>query len=125
MHRLSSSGCKLFAYDMLSLLVVVLKVVGFHSNKSAAEKSYILALCRILVLLCFKLSQDSEQGPIKLLRQLLNCVAQSLASERELLKELKKMVERLKAVDRCPDEKLSSDEANFIFGNELFCHIHC
>ncbi|CAI9110253.1 OLC1v1010247C1 [Oldenlandia corymbosa var. corymbosa] len=95
---------------------IAAEVAGFRSNKSAAEKSYVVALCRILVLLCCNLSQDSEQVPIKLLRLLLNCVAQSMVSERELIKELNMMGGRLKAVDKCPDEKLSTNEANLILG---------
>ena len=107
---------------MPTLFFVFLKVMGFPSNKTAAEKSYVSALCRILVLLHFRLS---EQGPIKLMRQLLSCIAQSVVAERELLKELKEMASRLKAADRSPDQQLSSDQANHIFGNKfiLFSHL--
>lgn len=95
--------------------------MGFRSNKTAAEKSYISALCRILVLLRFRLS---EQGPIKLMQQLLNRVAQSVVAEKELVKELKEMAARLKAVDRNPDQQLSSDQANLILGNGfVFSHL--
>ncbi|XP_027178343.1 condensin complex subunit 3 isoform X1 [Coffea eugenioides] len=92
---------------------IAAEVMGFPSNKTAAEKSYVSALCRILVLLHFR---SSEQGPIKLMRQLLSCIAQSVVAERELLKELKEMASRLKAADRSPDQQLSSDQANHIFG---------
>ncbi|KAL3525026.1 hypothetical protein ACH5RR_013398 [Cinchona calisaya] len=92
---------------------IAAEVVGFRSSKSAAEKSYVSALCRILVLLHFRMS---EQGAIKLMQQLLNPIAQSVIAEKDLVKELKEMAVRLKAVDRSPDQQLSSDQANLIFG---------
>lgn len=49
------------------------------------------------------------------MRQLLNRVA--LLAEKELLKELKQMAERLKGLDKSPDVKLSSDEVQLILGN--------
>ncbi|KAK6127474.1 hypothetical protein DH2020_038791 [Rehmannia glutinosa] len=49
----------------------------------------------------------SEQGTIKLMRRILNRVMVSVAAEKDLTKELRQMAERLKAIDRHPDEKLS------------------
>ncbi|KAK9272196.1 hypothetical protein L1049_002567 [Liquidambar formosana] len=92
---------------------IATEVASFHTKKSPAEKSYVSALCRILVLLHFRLS---EQEAIKLMRMLLNRVADSVAAEKELVKELKRMAERLTAVDRHPDQELLQDQANLILG---------
>ena len=70
-------------------------------------------MCRILVLLHFRLS---EQEAIKLMRRLLACVAASVSTERDLVKELKHMADHLTAVDRHPNEQLLQDQANLIFG---------
>lgn len=83
-------------------------------KKAAAEKSYVSALCRILVLFHFR---SSEQGAIKLTRRLLNRVAETVAAEKDVVKELKRMAERLKVVDEHPDQDLSLDDANAILGN--------
>lgn len=63
--------------------------------------------------------RSSEQEAVKLMRQLLNLIFESVAAEKELLKDLKQMAERLQALDRHPDEKLSSDQANLILGNNI------
>ncbi|KAF2295482.1 hypothetical protein GH714_033017 [Hevea brasiliensis] len=91
----------------------IFAVASFAIKKTPAEKSYISALSRILVLLRFRLS---EQEAIKLMRRLLNHVAESISAEKDLVKELKLMVERLKSLDKQPDEELSQDQANQILG---------
>ena len=95
------------------------EVASFHMKKTAAERSYVLALCRILVLLHFRLS---EQGSIKLMR-LLNHVAESVLAEKDLVKELKGMADRLKALDREPEQELSQDQANLILGKDLYISV--
>ncbi|KAL2504459.1 ARM repeat superfamily protein [Abeliophyllum distichum] len=92
---------------------IAVEVASFHAKKTQAEKSYLSAVCRILVLLQFR---ASEQGAIKLVRQLLNRVSESVAAEKDLLKELWQMAERLKEIDGHPDQKLSSDQTNQILG---------
>ncbi|XP_058187626.1 uncharacterized protein LOC131304416 [Rhododendron vialii] len=92
---------------------IATEVANFHMTKKAAEKSYVSALCRILVQLHFR---SSEQGAIKLMRMLLTRVAETIATEKDIVKELKRMAERLKAVDENPDKDLSIDEANVILG---------
>ncbi|KAL6959605.1 hypothetical protein U1Q18_039759 [Sarracenia purpurea var. burkii] len=92
---------------------IATEVANFHMKRKAAEKSYVLALCKALVLLNFRVS---EQSAIKLMRRLLNVVADSVPSDKELVKELKLMNERLRAVDEHPDQDLSSDETNAILG---------
>lgn len=89
-------------------------MASFHSKKTAAEKSYVSALCKILVLLRFKLS---EQGPIKFMRRLLSRVVECVLSEKDLVKELKRMAEHLTARDNQLDQELSQDEVNLILGN--------
>lgn len=95
---------------------VLLQVLSFQARKTPAEKSYVSALCRILVSLNFRLS---EQGAIKLLKRLLNCLSESVLAEKDLTKELKRMSEHLKGLDRHPDQDLSEDEVKFIFGKFL------
>lgn len=85
-------------------------------KKTPAERSFVSALCRILVLIQFRLS---EQGAIKLMRRLLNNIFESVSTERDLVKELKRMSDRLTGLDKHPDEELSQDEANLIFGKFL------
>ncbi|XP_050270046.1 uncharacterized protein LOC126714094 isoform X1 [Quercus robur] len=92
---------------------IAVEVASFHMKKTAAERSYVLALCKILLLLHFRLS---EQGSIKLMRRLLNHVAESVLAEKDLVKELKGMADRLKALDREPEQELSQDQANLILG---------
>ncbi|KAL3838711.1 hypothetical protein ACJIZ3_023302 [Penstemon smallii] len=90
---------------------VAVEVASFHAKKTAAEKAYLSALSRILVLLHFR---ASEQGAVKLMRSLLNRVSVSVAAEKDLLKELRQMAERLQAIDNHPDEKLAPDQKNSI-----------
>ncbi|GLU10649.1 hypothetical protein SLE2022_274350 [Rubroshorea leprosula] len=92
---------------------IATEVLSFQAKKTPAEKSYVSALCRILVSLNFRLS---EQEAIKLLKRLLNCLSESVLAEKDLTKELKQMSEHLKGLDRHPDQDLSEDEVKFIFG---------
>ncbi|CAB4271976.1 unnamed protein product [Prunus armeniaca] len=92
---------------------IATEVATFHTKKTPAEKSYVSALCRILVLLHFRLS---EQGAIQLMRRLLIRVAESVSAEKDLVKELRRMADHLKALDRQPDQEMSQDQANLIFG---------
>ncbi|KAF7816323.1 condensin complex subunit 3 [Senna tora] len=97
------------------------EVASFHSKKTAAEKSYVSALCSILVLLRFRLS---EQGPIKFMRRLLSRVVECVLSEKDLVKELKRMAEHLMIRDEQPDQELLQDEVNLILGKlELEFHL--
>lgn len=97
-------------------------MVSFKGKKTAAEKAYVAALCKILVLLNLK---PSDQNLIKLMKKLLSRVAESVCSEKELLKEVKSVLEHLNCLDTCPSEELSQDEANSIFGTLILpCTIH-
>ena len=64
--------------------------------------------------------RPSEQGAIKLMRKLLNLVVESVLTEKELVKELKRMSESLKAIDRHPDQELPRDQANLVLGKIIF-----
>ncbi|KAG6659972.1 hypothetical protein CIPAW_03G073200 [Carya illinoinensis] len=92
---------------------IAVEATGFQMKKTAAERSYVSALGRILVLLRFR---SSEQGAIKLMRRLLSHVAGSVSAEKDLVKELKRIAEHLKSVDADPDQELLQDEANLILG---------
>ena len=93
-------------------------MVSFKAKKTAAEKAYVLALCKTLVLLNLK---SSEQNVMKLMKNLLSRVADSVCSEKDLLKEVKLVLEHLKSLDDNPSEELSQDEAKSIFGSLIFC----
>ncbi|KAK7301927.1 hypothetical protein RJT34_12804 [Clitoria ternatea] len=94
-------------------LRIAIEVASFQSRKTAAEKSYFLALCRVLVLLHFRLS---EQGPIKFMRRLLGRLVECVSSEKDIVKELKRMAEHLTTICRQPDQELLHDEVNLILG---------
>lgn len=110
--QLILTGFKLNRFFFLCFV----EVASSHVKKTAAGRTYVSALCRILVMLHFRLT---EQGAIKLMRCLLNLVAESVLAEKDLLKELKRMAEHLKAVDRQPEQKLLPDQANTILGKNL------
>ncbi|KAB5560881.1 hypothetical protein DKX38_005838 [Salix brachista] len=92
---------------------IAAEVASFTTKKTLAERSYVSALCRILDLLHFRVS---EQGVIKLMRKVLNRVAETVSTEKDLVKELKQMAERLKSVDKQPEEELLEDQAKLIMG---------
>ncbi|GMI77035.1 EMBRYO DEFECTIVE 2656 [Hibiscus trionum] len=92
---------------------IAAEVLRFQAKKTSAEKSYVAALCRILASLHFR---SSEQGPVKIMRRLLSCVCEIVLGEKDLLKELKQMAERLKGLDLNPGQDLLEDEAKYIFG---------
>ncbi|KAA3476170.1 condensin complex subunit 3 [Gossypium australe] len=91
---------------------IATEVLRFPAKKTPAERSYVSAVCRILASLHFRLS---EQGPVKIMRRLLSRVCESVLSEKDILKELKLMAERLEGLDRNPDQDLSEDEVKYIF----------
>ncbi|KAL2922343.1 Condensin complex subunit 3, partial [Bienertia sinuspersici] len=92
---------------------IATEVVSFQTKKTAAEKSYISALCKTMTLIRFRVS---EQEAIKLMRLLLSRVAGSVSSDKELFKELTSMAEHLKDLDSNPDQDLSRDAAVLILG---------
>ena len=61
----------------------------------------------------------SEQEAIQLMRRLLIPVVESVSAEKDLVKELRRMADHLKAQDRHPDQEMSQDQANHIFGKIL------
>ncbi|XWS30638.1 hypothetical protein CRYUN_Cryun23aG0002700 [Craigia yunnanensis] len=91
---------------------IAIEVLRFKVKKTPAEKSYVVALCRLLASLHFRLS---EQGPVKIMRRLLSRVCECVIGEKDLVKELKQMAERLKGLDKHPDQDLLEDEAKLIF----------
>ncbi|KAM1132784.1 hypothetical protein EV1_046761 [Malus domestica] len=92
---------------------IATEVATFRSKKTPAEKAYVSALCRVLVMLHFRIS---EQEAIQLMRRLLIRVVESVLAEKDLVKELRRMADHLKAQDRHPDQEMSQDQANLIFG---------
>jgi len=96
-------------------------MLSFKEKKTAHEKAYVAALCKILVLLHLK---PSEQNVTKLLKKLLSLLADSVRSEKDLLKEVKPVLQHLKSLDACPSEELTQDQANSIFGTLISCLVH-
>lgn len=92
---------------------IAVEVANFDPKKTAAEKSYLSALCRTLILLHFR---TTEQDEIKLMRRLLNRIIPSMAVEKDIFKELRQMAECLRAIDSNPDERLSPEQAHLILG---------
>ncbi|KAL9261771.1 Condensin complex subunit 3-like protein [Drosera capensis] len=91
---------------------IAAEMASFPVKKTQAEKSYVSALCKSLVQLRFR---PSEQGAIKLMRYLLNRLANTLSFERELVKEFKNMAEYLRKMDGQPDQEILPDQADIIF----------
>nr|BAE98725.1 chromosome condensation protein -like [Arabidopsis thaliana] len=91
---------------------IAIEMLSFKEKKTAHEKAYVAALCKILVLLHLK---PSEQNVTKLLKKLLSLLADSVRSEKDLLKEVKPVLQHLKSLDACPSEELTQDQANSIF----------
>ncbi|KAG7548302.1 Armadillo-type fold [Arabidopsis suecica] len=90
---------------------IAIEMLSFKEKKTAAEKAYVAALCKILGLLHLK---PSDQNVTKLLKKLLSLLADSVCSEKELLKEVKPVLDHLKPLDACPSEELTQDQANSI-----------
>ncbi|XP_077236034.1 ARM repeat superfamily protein [Tasmannia lanceolata] len=92
---------------------IAAEVASCPVKKTAAGKSYILALCRVAILLHFR---SSEQAAIKCMRGLLSPMAEAASTDKEIVKELKRMSEHLKAIDEHPEQEFSQDQASLIFG---------
>lgn len=92
-------------------ICIAAEVLRFQQKKNAAEKAYVSALCKILVLVRFR---GLEQVAVKLMRKLLNRVVESVSSDKETVKEVKQMVDHLKSLDKTPDEPLPVDQANLL-----------
>lgn len=91
---------------------IAVEAANFQDKKSAPGKAYAFALCKVAVLLRFR---QSEQKAIKCMRGLVNTLAASAVSDKDLLKELGQMASRLKSLDECPEEELPQDQADAIF----------
>ncbi|BBN11728.1 condensin complex subunit 3 [Marchantia polymorpha subsp. ruderalis] len=84
------------------------EVISLNAKKSMAGKTYIATLCRFIPLLRYRASQHEE---IKCLYQILPSVFENLPpGEKTLLKELKETRERLKALDKSPDNVLTDEQ---------------
>jgi len=53
------------------------------------------------------------------MRKLLYHVVECVSSEKDLVKELKRMSERLRTVDSLPDQELLQDDVKLILGISL------
>ncbi|KAF8723662.1 hypothetical protein HU200_021622 [Digitaria exilis] len=91
---------------------IAVEVATCPDKKTPAWKAYALALCKVVVLLRFR---QSEQKAIKCMRGLVNSLAASVASDKELGKELTQMAARLRSLDASPDDDLPQDEVEAIF----------
>uniref|UniRef100_A0A0A0KN50 Nuclear condensin complex subunit 3 C-terminal domain-containing protein n=1 Tax=Cucumis sativus TaxID=3659 RepID=A0A0A0KN50_CUCSA len=96
--------------DGLAIQIAV-EVASFRGKKTPAQKSYVSALCRVLVLLHFR---PSEQGAIRVMRRLLCYLVDTASWDKDLVKELKRMGEHLTAIDKQPDLEVTQDQADLI-----------
>lgn len=53
------------------------------------------------------------------MKRLLISVAGSISAEKDLIKDLKRMADHLKAIDSHPEQELVQDQANLIFGKRI------
>ncbi|CAN6478174.1 unnamed protein product [Victoria cruziana] len=92
---------------------LAVEVLKCPAKRTAAGKSYILALCRVAVSLRFC---PSQKDALKLMRLLLNHMVGYITSDNQILKDLKSMASHLKAQDEDPDTLLSNDQIKFLLG---------
>ncbi|MQM06416.1 hypothetical protein Taro_039241, partial [Colocasia esculenta] len=88
------------------------EVASFPAKKTAAGKSYMLALCKIAAALKFR---PSLQDSIKCMRGLLNHMMEAVSGDREVLKELMQMAAQLRTLGEHPDQELSVEDSSAIF----------
>ncbi|KAJ4754088.1 Condensin complex subunit 3 [Rhynchospora pubera] len=81
--------------------------VASCQEKTAAAKAYISALCKMLIILQFK---ASEQKAIKCLRGMINVLICRVYSDRDVVRDLTKMSTVLKTLDECPTEDMLDEE---------------
>ncbi|CAI0548280.1 unnamed protein product [Linum tenue] len=108
-----SSGPSLECREEGLAVRIAAELASFTGKRTAAERSYMSALCRTLVLIQF---HPSEQDAIRLMRRLLNHLTANVHLEKDAMKELKLMAERLESVDSRPEEALALEQANLILG---------
>ncbi|XP_076886128.1 uncharacterized protein LOC143535879 [Bidens hawaiensis] len=90
---------------------IAAEILSFQKKKTAAERTYVSATCKILVSLRFK---QTEQVAVKLLRRLINRVTEAVSADKDIIKEMKQMCEHLKACDTSPDEPLQQEQAKLL-----------
>ncbi|XP_022939041.1 condensin complex subunit 3-like [Cucurbita moschata] len=90
---------------------IAIEVASLRGKKTPAQKSYVSALCRVLVLLHFR---PSEQAAVRLMRRLLCYVVEAASADKDLIKDLKRMGEHLTAIDKQPDLEMSQDQTYLI-----------
>ncbi|KAJ3699349.1 hypothetical protein LUZ61_003054 [Rhynchospora tenuis] len=81
--------------------------VACCQEKTAAAKAYVSALCKMLIILRFR---ASEQKAIKCLRGMINVLICRVYSDRDLVRDLTKMSTVLKMLDECPNEDIPDEE---------------
>ncbi|KAD7478499.1 hypothetical protein E3N88_01635 [Mikania micrantha] len=85
--------------------------IEFPEEEKCCREILYFSYSKILVLLSFK---QTELVAVKLMRRLMNRVAEGVSADKDVLKEVKQMSERLKAFDTSPDEPLQPEQANLI-----------
>ncbi|KAI0516305.1 hypothetical protein KFK09_008977 [Dendrobium nobile] len=87
---------------------IAAEVVNYSEKKTSAAKSYLSALCRIVVLIQFR---SEEQEAIKCMRGLMHGMISAISYDKDLVKELNLMAARLGSLDLQPDQDLPQDHA--------------
>uniref|UniRef100_A0A7N0TSV2 Nuclear condensin complex subunit 3 C-terminal domain-containing protein n=1 Tax=Kalanchoe fedtschenkoi TaxID=63787 RepID=A0A7N0TSV2_KALFE len=91
---------------------IATEAASFPVKKSAAERSYVSALCKLLILLH---QRSSEQIVIKCILKLMNRVLESVSAEKEIFKEVKQWCRDLKELDKHPEQTLLPEQFTAIF----------
>jgi condensin complex subunit 3 len=76
-------------------------------------KAYISVLCKMLVMLRFRVC---EQKAIKCLRGMLNVLICRVYTDKDHVKDLTKMGTVLKMLDECPSEDLPDEQVIAVLG---------
>ncbi|KAL0921586.1 hypothetical protein M5K25_008672 [Dendrobium thyrsiflorum] len=91
---------------------IAAEVVNYSEKKTSAAKSYLAALCRIVVLIQFR---SEEQEAIKCMRGFMHGMISAISNDKDLVKELNLMAARLRSLDLQSDQELPQDHAAAIF----------
>ncbi|KAJ7517851.1 hypothetical protein O6H91_21G042500 [Diphasiastrum complanatum] len=100
-------------------IIIATEVTRFPSKRSWAGKGYRELLCKVAASLHFRASQ---QEAIKCMRKLLDHMIDAMKGEKLICKELNAMVNRLKAMDKTPEEGLRDEQVQHLL-DRLGIHV--
>ncbi|KAH7286349.1 hypothetical protein KP509_32G002700 [Ceratopteris richardii] len=101
-------------FDEELALRIAAEVSGFSTQRSAAAKSYVAMLLKILCSLEFR---ESEQEVIKCLQKLLANIKDALVGDRQTIKDIESFEARLVRVDKTPQATIADTDLDRILRN--------